>query len=730
MRGKFLFGAASAALLVGLGFAGSASAQQADPPGDNTTQVVLAPGQETSGTLYPAGDKDWYRLNVTPGQRYSFTLNGVTEGETTLDPVLAIYNAAGEQIAGNDDANGSLNAALNFTPTEAGFVFVEARGFSEDAAGGYVLNVSAGPVPPDDAGNDATTRARVTPGGAVSGTLESEGDVDWYRLSARTSQRYRIALNGADGDGALGDPVLRVIDSNGVEVAANDDSETGLNSLLEFSPNANGDVFIEAGGFGGQATGAYTLNVTAERAPTDSVAGDSHTRGRLALDASVSDGLDFAGDRDWRRIRLEGGQSYRFTLNSNTDAATPLTDPLIKIFGNDSVELAADDDGGDGFNSYLEFTAPESGNYFVEARGFGDDATGGYTLTARAGDIPADASTDASLSADGDFRSGVLSPAGDRDWYRIELAEGQGLRLAVAGAEGVPGGVLSDPYIALYGPDGNVVAENDDANGDLNSWLEYSAAAAGAHYLEVRGFSAETAEGAYTIQLTAGEIGASSDTAEYIMAAGAPRQSTIATAGDADWYGIDLVEGRAYRINLVSSDGTLDPVVTLFNAEGQAIATDDDGGTGVNAYLTYVPITGGTHYIAAAAYESQTTGGYMLTINDTEVLGSPGSDEMLDANGDDRLSRIDMPGDLDAYGVTLEGGVRYTIEVRGEGDNPLTDAFVAVLDSSGARVASDDDSGPGLDARVTFTAAATDQFYIQASGLGGGTGWYRVSIAR
>lgn len=727
MRGKFLFGAASAAILVGLSFAGTAAAQQSDPPGDNTTEARLNPGQEVSGTLYPAGDKDWFRLSVTPGQRYSFTLNGVTEGEATLDPLLNIYSSAGEVITGNDDSNGSLNSALNYVPSEAGEVFVEARGFSDEAAGPYTLNVTVGPVPPDDAGNDASTRAQVTAGRAVTGSLESEGDVDWYRLRARANQRYTINLNGGQDQGQLGDPYLRVLGADGAELAVNDDHEN-LNSMVEFTPPSNGDFYIEAGAFGGQATGSYTLNVTAARAPTDNVSGDSWTRGRLALGETVTDTLDFAGDKDWRRIRLEGGQSYRFSLNSNTEAATPLNDPLIKIFNEESVEQVMDDDSGGGFNSYVEFTAPETGNYFVEARGFTEDAIGGYILRAQAGDVPADASTDAELNAEGGFRTGVLSPAGDRDWYRVNLTEGQGLRIAVAGAD-MPPGPLGDPYIAIYNSEGTSLAENDDANGELNSWLEFSAPSAGAYYLEVRGFSAEDAQGAYSISVTAGEIGASADTAEY-MASGAQRQSTISAPGDVDWYGIELIEGRAYRINLESGDGALDPVLTLYNSEGAQIATDDDGGANTNAYLSYTPVVGGVHYVAASAYENQGSGAYTLRIIDTEVPGTLATDEFLAADGDDRLSRIDIPGDLDTYGAMLEGGVRYTIEVRGAGDNPLADPFVAVLDQSGNRVASDDDSGPGLDARVTFTAADTDQFYIQASGLGGGTGTYRVSIAR
>lgn len=727
MRGKFLFGAASAAILVGLGFAGTAAAQQSDPPGDNTTTARLNPSQQISGTLYPAGDKDWFRLSVTPGQRYSFALNGVAEGETTLDPLLNLYSSSGELINGNDDANGTLNSALNYVPSAAGEIFVEARGFSDEAAGAYTLNVTTGPVPPDDAGNDASTRAQATAGRAITGAIESEGDVDWYRLRARTNQRYTITLNGGQDSGQLSDPYLRIVGADGNEIAANDDHE-GLNSMLEFTPSSNGDVYIEASAFGGQATGSYTLNVNSARAPTDNVSGDSWTRGRISLGQTVTENLDFTGDKDWYRIQLEGGQSYRFSLNSNAEAATPLADPLIKIFNSDSVEQIMDDDSGGNLNSYVEFTAPESGYFFVEARGFTEDATGGYVLRAQGGDIPADATTDAELSADGGFRTGVLSPAGDRDWYRINLAAGQGLRIAVGGAD-MPPGPLGDPYIAIYDSAGTSLAENDDANGELNSWLEFSAPAEGAYYLEVRGFNAEDATGAYSINVTAGEIGASGETAEYMQAAG-PRSSVIGAPGDVDWFAVELIEGRAYRINLESTDGTLDPVVTLYNSESAQIATDDDGGTGTNAYLSYTPVTGGLHYVAASAYENQGSGAYTLRIIDTEVPGTLGTDEILTADGDDRLSRIDIPGDLDTYSVMLEGGVRYTIEVRGAGDNPLADPFVAVLDQSGNRVASDDDSGPGLDARVTFTASQTDQFFIQASGLGGGTGTYRVSIAR
>lgn len=725
MRGNLLFGAATAALLM---FASNASAQNGDPPGDASTQAQFT-GAALEGEIAPVGDVDWYRMRVEQGQRYSFTLDAIPgEDGAALDPMLALYDAAGEQLAFNDDSGGSLNSALSFVPQQSGEVFVEARAFADAGAGRYVLAASASVIPPDDVGNDASTRARVTPGRPVTGNLEYEGDVDWYRMSVRTGQRYRITLVGTEGaDNPLGDPYLRVLDRAGETLAANDDDGESLNSAIDFVPSASGDVFVEARAFADAYVGTYTLNVAAERLPSDNYSGDRNTRGRINVGQSVESTLDFPGDRDWFRIRLQEGQSYRFTLNSA--GAAPLGDPLLRLYNSAGQELAYDDDGGPGLNSYLEFAAPATGNYFLEARGFGDDATGGYVLRAMAGDIPADASTDAVLSADGDWRQGVLSPAGDRDWYRIDLVEGQAVRVGLDSAEG--GQALGDPYLVMYGPDSVEVARDDDGGVGLNALLEYRATVSGPHYVEARGFS-ESAAGDYAISVMAGEIGDSQETADFLLPGHEGRYSRVDPAGDVDWFGIELVEGRPYRFSLMggSEDGALnDPLLRLYDSEGNQVAMDDDGGTGLNSYLTYVSVSGGTYFAAASAF-GDGTGMYWLRVLDTDVPGHIYTDEDLDSAGDDRISRIDMPSDLDYFRVQLDGGARYIIELRGHGDQPLADPFVAIMDENNERLASDDDSGRGLDARLRFQPRTSGTYYIQASGLGGSTGWYQVSIVR
>ena len=725
MRGKLWFSVAAAALMT-FGLTPAASAQEADQPGDASTQATLS--GNVDGEISPAGDADWFRLHVEQGQRYNLALAGIENAEgQALDPMLSIYDAQGNQLAFNDDAEGSLNSALRYVPQATGDVFVEARAFNGEATGAYRLGVSAEAVPADDVGNDANTHGRVAIGRATTGNIEYEGDFDWYRFSARTGNRYTVTLAGA-GEGGLGDPLLRVVDGEGNELASNDDAEGSLNSQLEFTPRANGNVFIEARGYGDGYTGRYEINVTSARLPRDGVGNNNRTGARISLGQSVDGTLDFPADTDWYRIRLEEGQSYHFTLNGAGDSA--VGDPLVRLYDAEGTELAADDDGGDGLNSYLEYTAPRTGNYFVEARGFGDETTGGYVLRAIAGDVPGSAETDASLSAEGDYREGVLSPAGDHDWYRVELAEGQGLRIAMNTVAGAPD-ALGDPYLVLHGPDGADIVADDDGGEGLNAWLEYQATAAGAYYIEARGF-VEEAEGRYAISITPGEIGSTPDTAEPLSSTGDPRTSFIGSAGDVDWFVIELIEGRPYRFNLegVEEGALADPLLTLYDSSGTQIATDDDGGRGLSAYLNFASPTGGPYFVGVSSYDQEATGRYQLRVSDTDVPGHAYTDELLDPADDSRASRIEIPGDLDNYRVTLEGGVTYVIDVTGAGQHPLADPFVAIVNDENTTITSDDDGGNGLDARLRFRPEASGDFLIQVSGLSGTTGDYEVKIVR
>lgn len=738
MRGMWVVGVAAAAL-VGM-LAGPAFAQDAEIAASAETSGRASVGQSVTGQLETAGDADWYAITLRGGQSYRFSLRGA-EGDGALgDPLLRIVNASGGELAINDDAGGSLNSRLDFTPPADGVYYLEARAFSSEDQGAYVLAANEYVQPTDSVPGTTATTARLG-ATAVTDGIDFDGDADWRRVTLAAGSIYTFTLNTTEADG-LPDPYLRLLNAQGEEVASDDDGGGNLNSRLEYVADVSGAFFIEARNLSESGTGRYTLAMERRPLPPDAVRGDPGTRVRIAPGGEVSGVLDYARDRDWYRIALVEGQTYRFSLDTAAPAGggEQLGDPLLRLLGSDGAELARDDDGGDNLNSYLEFAAPRTGDYFLEARGFSDIATGGYRLRARAGDIPGDSTTDMTLSAEsGDYREGVLAPAGDTDWYAIELANAQTIRIQLLNSATNP---VGDPLVTVRDSSGAEIARDDDSGGELNSYLEFTPPAAGRYFIEARGFT-EEAQGGYVLQVQPGEIGANSESAESLNIQ-APRMSQIGAPDDVDWFSMSVVEGRTYRIYLEAApDSELDPYLTLIGPDSAEVVSDDDGGAGVNAYVSFIAPQSNVYYAAASAFNSASTGGYTVRVIDTETPGNAASDEMLSPDDDARAARIDFPGDKDWFGVTLAPGGTYEISATGGGTDPLSDPMLSVVrgpsyeghdGEEGATeeevVASDDNSGPGRNALVRLTTEEGGSHYIQVTGKNRLLGDYSVAIRR
>ena len=95
------------------------------------------------------------------------------------------------------------------------------------------------------------------------------------------------------------------------------------------------------------------------------------------------------------------------------------------------------------------------------------------------------------------------------------------------------------------------------------------------------------------------------------IAVGGTAQGRIETAADKDWFRIELVRGTRYRFD-VFGRGLPDPLLRLHDANGRPLATDDDGGDGLNPRLTYIAPFAGTFFLAVESADGK-TGAYTLT---------------------------------------------------------------------------------------------------------------------
>ncbi len=128
------------------------------------TDKVLVVNASRQSTIDVAGDQDWFKVNMVGGYRYDFAMDAATG--SNLDPSLCLRNAAGTQLAFNDDAVGK-NSRLSFTTMTDGTFFISAQAYSS-YVGGYTLSMTATQVPFNLVGGSGDD---VLTGGGMNDTL-------------------------------------------------------------------------------------------------------------------------------------------------------------------------------------------------------------------------------------------------------------------------------------------------------------------------------------------------------------------------------------------------------------------------------------------------------------------------------------------------------------------------------------------------------------------------------
>jgi len=105
---------------------------------------------------------------------------------------------------------------------------------------------------------------------------------------------------------------------------------------------------------------------------------------------------------------------------------------------------------------------------------------------------------------------------------------------------------------------------------------------------------------------------------------GAAANGSISNPGQIDNYSFNLRRSTSVEIRADRTDSSFDPYLELRNSSGATIATDDDGGEGLNAKIV-TGLSPGSYVIAVKAYNVNTTGSYQLTVNEAMQVMSGGT---------------------------------------------------------------------------------------------------------
>jgi hypothetical protein len=271
--------------------------------------------------------------------------------------------------------------------------------------------------------NDAVPSAQVLTSlpAQVNGRLEKNGDVDSYSVDLRAGQTLVARLEAYTLQSPL-DPVLKLLDARGVQVAWNHDEVRSLDPILAWRVETSGTYVLQVFGFAypadsdlrfsGSPKGVYRLHVS-----TDPVARHAWPLGvSRAVDTCVSWG-------DWG-VSSVSSEAIEVLASAIAPGAIShsLRIPLREV--------------------PLELSVGE-GKEWVESE------PNDVVTTAQALGIPSAV-------------SGDLDRPGDEDRYRLSCQKGEPLRLEVQAA-GL--GFPLDAWLRIEDASGKELARNDDTGG-------------------------------------------------------------------------------------------------------------------------------------------------------------------------------------------------------------------------------------------------------------------------
>jgi hypothetical protein len=282
-----------------------------EPNNDFSAPQAIAPNSTVSGVVQNE-DVDYFVVEAKKGERINAELEGIRLGYTFFDPYLAILNEERFELARSDDAALLRQDCLcSLIAPEDGKYIIQVR---ESAYGGgatslYRLHVGSFPRP------TAVYPAGGRPGETITVRWIGDPAGEWTEeITLPSLPDPEHQLFAKDDRGIAPSPnVIRVVD---------------LVNTLEAEPN---DTLQQA---------------TAATAP-----------------GALNGIIEKPGDVDFFKFTAPRGQVYDIRVHARNPLRSPL-DSVLTVLRSNGAAVGSNDDSG-GPDSYLRFTAPEEGEYFV-----------------------------------------------------------------------------------------------------------------------------------------------------------------------------------------------------------------------------------------------------------------------------------------------------------------------------------------------------------------------------
>jgi hypothetical protein len=537
-----------------------------------------------------------------------------------------------------------------------------------------------------------------------------------YRLPLKAGQALKIDLVSSDFDAYL--ELYREGQTSGEPLAFNDDrSGQGMDSRLRYVAEADETFIIRVRPYSGTQGGRYQLTLSEPEA-------HNYPQGRaLVRDQSVSGSLHGKSPRDEDENRFEAyvwtaQAGERMALSHASDDFDAVLS-LGQVRAGRYVELASNDDGPEGLNAYLIFTAPEAGDYYIKAMATDPEADGRYRLKLEDGPpqaqvrpITLDRPVDGTLT----YETGIGFSEHRADQWRFRGQAGQRLSATVTSDD-------FDAFVELFTAEGRSLAEDDDSAGELNARLIHTLTQDGDYVIEARGFSDAT--GDYELTLKILPPAPKPAAIRFGQTLQGELKDGVAEDDRGRRYAGYVFEGREnQRVQVTVRSGDFDAMSEIGKAgsdmdEFEALGQDDDGlNQGTDSRLHFTLPEDGRYEIRALGLGTNAKGLYSIELEDRGPEPRPGSllvPSVARGTLTDQDSLTDEGHAYDAYSFKAKADekLRFTL-ISAE-----FDALVEVGEVNGdnwRKNDSDDDSLSDRHARLDWSAPRDGTYQVRVRG--------------
>ena len=491
--------------------------------------------------------------------------------------------------------------------------------------------------------------------------------------------------------------------------------------------------------------------------------------------AVVTGQVSSANDRDYFRVKIRPGEIVLIDLEGSSTSQGTLADPILEIRNSLDAILAEDDDGGEGSNARLSYTAPSDGSLteiFIVARGFNSATNvGTYRLTVR--EVLPDSSDPSYFTAVGN----TLYFTADNGANGTELWKSDGTGAGTVLVKDIRPGGSGSPLSSLTAVGNTLFFVADDGVNGTELWKSNGTATGTILVKDIRpgndGSSLASLTGVGSTLFFAADDGVNGT--ELWKSDGTGTGTVLVKDLRTGFYGSSPTSLTAVGSTLFFAANDSVNGTELWKSDGTATGTvlvKDIRPGSSGASLTSLAAVGNTLYFTAndgvngtELWKSDGTATGTVLVKDIRVptalpgqIGDPSvpaiTTETEANDGTDTANnlsgsfvapspgsalqavvtgQVGVSGDKDYFRVKIRPGESVLIDLEGAptSQGTLSDSFVEIRNSLNTILAQDDDNGEGGNSRLAYTApsdGSLTEIFIVARGFSTSTGTYRLTV--